>query len=119
MDGPVHNQVRQLPQQKQKSILGTLVDKQTVSRAGDAGTTGGNVGLSTLAHSLPATNPEASFVNLRSIQAIAAGAPPVPQPFILGGNASLLTLGYAFNSGVSAPTIMFDVIATVYHSVIR
>jgi hypothetical protein len=100
------------------AILGTFIDRQTVSRAGDAGTTAQNVGLATLAHSLPATNPEAVFINLRSVQG-AGGVAEKPQPFGLGGNASILTIGYAYQSGVSAPTIMFDVIAQVFYSTIR
>lgn len=100
------------------AILGTYIDKTTVSRAGDAGTTSQRVSLTTLAHSLPATNPDASFVNLRSIEAVAAAAVPVT-PFVLGANASLLTLGYAFQSNVSAPTTMFDVVSCLFHSLIR
>lgn len=99
-------------------ILGTFIDRQTISRVGDAGTTAQNVGLATLAHSLPATNPEAVFINLRSVQG-AGGVAEVPNPIGLGGNASILTIGYAYQSGVSAPTIMFDVIAQVFYSTIR
>ena len=100
-------------------ILGTFIDRTTVSRAGDAGTTAHNVGLPTLAHSLPATNPEAVFVNLRSVEATALGATPILRPFGLGGNASLTTIGYEYVSGVSVPTLMFDVVAVVFHSIIR
>lgn len=100
------------------SILGTLIDKTTVSRAGDAGTTAVGTGLTTLAHSLPATNPEAVFVNLRSIEAVGPLGRQV-DPFVLGGNASLLTLGYRYASQISAPTIMFDVISAVFHTIIR
>jgi hypothetical protein len=100
------------------AILGTLVDRQTVSRAGDAGTTAVGTGLTTLPHSLPATNPEAVFVNLRSIEAVGPGGRQV-DPFVLGGNASLLTLGYRYASQISAPTIMFDVVSTVWHSIVR
>ncbi len=107
------------------SILGTLIDKTTMSRAGDAGTTSVNVGLTTLAHSLPATFPDTTFVNLRSVQAIALFGQQVPQPFALGANASLQTIGYNYQvpvvaaSAISAPTIMFDVIAQVFWSAIR
>ena len=100
------------------AILGTFIDKQTVSRAGDAGTTGGNVGFITLSHSLPATNPEQVSVNLRSIQSGLGTNVPV-QAFGLGGNASILTIGYFYQSGVSAPTMMFDVFARVFYSTIR
>lgn len=104
------------------AILGTFIDRQTVSRAGDAGTTNQNIGLTTLPHSLPATNPEASFVNFRSIQALGAVGGFVPKPFILGGNASLLTQGTSFegfSSAISAPTIMYDVVTLTFHSIIR
>ncbi len=106
-------------------ILGVLIDKTTVSRAGDAGTTSVNIGLTTLAHSLPATNPEAVFVNMRSIQANVLFGRQVPQPFCLGGNASLLTMGTQYEvpavaaSAISAPTTMFDVISQVFFSMIR
>lgn len=100
------------------SILGTLIDKTTASRAGDAGTTSQRVGLTTLAHSLPATNPESIFVNLRSVEGV-AGVSMTPKVFALGGNASLSTIGYEYQSGVSAGTIMYDVVAVVYHSIIR
>lgn len=104
------------------SILGTLVDKQTVSRAGDSGTNVQQISLTTLNHSLPATSPEAAWANLRSVQAIGTQGPRTPQPLILGGNASLLTLGYAIDgisSTLSVPTIMFDVVCQVYHTIIR
>ena len=99
-------------------ILGTLIDKTLVSRAGDAGTTSQRVGVTSLAHSLPATNPESVFVNLRSVEGVGAYS-QTPKPFGLGGNASLATIGFEFASGVSAGTIMFEVLSVVYHSVIR
>lgn len=104
------------------SILGTLVEKQTQTRAGDTGTNVQQVVLTTLNHSLPATSPEAAWANLRSVQALGTQGPRTPIPFILGGNASLLTLGFAIDgisSTLSVPTIMFDVVAQVYHSIIR
>jgi hypothetical protein len=103
------------------AILGTLVDRTTVSRAGNAGTTTHRVELTTLAHSLPATNPEAIFVNLRSVEAVAGAQVGTLRPFGLAGNASLATLGYEYGglSVISVPTVMFDVISVVYHSVIR
>lgn len=100
------------------AILGTLIDKTTVSRVGDAGTTSPQTGLTTLAHSLPATIPDTTFVNIRSVEAVnplGIGA----FPFALGANASLQTIGYRYLSQVSAPTIMFDVIAQVFWSAIR
>lgn len=100
------------------AILGYLIDRHTVSRAGDAGTTAQHVQLSSIAHSLPATNPEAVFVGLRSVQDL-GGAAQLPIPFGLGGNASLTTIGYNYHSAVSAPTIMFDVHALVWHTLIK
>lgn len=107
------------------AILGVLVDRTTVSRAGNAGTTSVNIGLSTLAHSLPATNPEAVFINLRSVEGIALFGQQVPQIFALGGNASLLTIGTNYQvpavaaSAVSAPTLMYDCISEIFHSIVR
>lgn len=102
------------------AILGTYIDKQTITRAGTSGTTaaGAHVVLTTLAHSLPATNPEAVFVAIRSIDGgVDSG---VVTPFVLGGNASLLTLGYrAAVSSASLPAIMSDIFAMTFHSIIR
>lgn len=104
------------------AILGTLVDKQTVSRAGDSGTNVQQISLTSINHSLPATNAEAAWAYLRSVQAIATQGPRTPQPFILGSNASLLTLAFGLDgisSTLSVPTILFDVVAMVFHSIIR
>lgn len=97
---------------------GTLVDRSTISRAGDAGTTSQRVELTTRAHSLPATNPEFQIVNLRSVEGV-AGYSQTPKPFALGGNASLATTGFEYASGVSAGTIMFDLVNVVVHSIVR
>jgi hypothetical protein len=90
------------------AIIGTLIDKTTVSRAGDALV---GVTLATLAHSLPATNPTIVLPVLRSVQA------PV-QVLGLGGNASIATIGFAAASAASTPTVMFDVYTAVVHSLI-
>lgn len=102
------------------SILGNLVDIRTASRVGDdlAGLT-----LATFAHSLPATNPEVVIPVLRSIEDTAedGGMLCNPAVFGLGGNASILTVGYHAGSvsAVSFGTIMFDLLAIVFHSAIR
>lgn len=96
------------------AILGTLIDKTTISRAGDAlfGVT-----LATLSHSLPATNPEMVLPILRSVQGI--GHQPGVALLGLGGNASISTIGYAVGSTASCPTLLADVYAQVFHSIIR
>lgn len=96
------------------AILGTFVDRQSVSRAGD-GLTGVTVG--TLSHSLPATNPEAFLIQMRSIAAL--GHQPAIQPLAVGGNASILTNGFVVGSTASAPTVYYDAFAIVFHTVIR
>lgn len=99
------------------AILGRLIDKQTVSRAGDdlAGVT-----LAALNHSLPATNPEMVLPILRSVQAVGGnGSNGLPALLGLGGNASQITVGYAMASAVSCPTVMYDVYAAVLHTIIR
>jgi hypothetical protein len=104
------------------AILGTLIDRTTVSRAVDAGTTVQNVGVTSLAHSLPATNPEAVFINVRSVEAINSTRAVFVRPFGMGGNASLTTFGYEFSpglTGASCGVVLFDVIAVVFHSIIR
>jgi hypothetical protein len=97
------------------AILGTLIDKQTISRAAVTGAAG--VTLATLSHSLPATNPEMVLPILRSIQDISI-APNVGL-MGLGGNASLLTIGYAVGSSATCGTLLADVYAQVFHSIIR
>jgi len=99
------------------SILGTLIDKTTISRAGDdlKGVT-----AATLAHSLPHTNPEIGLAAVRSIEELGGdGARGLPAVFVVGGNASIATLGYAMASGVSCPTISANIVLIVPHSVIR
>jgi hypothetical protein len=97
------------------SILGVLIDKTTVSRVGDAL---GGVTYSSYSHSLPATNPEMVLPIMRSVEP-SMDCNGLPIFMGLGGNASLMTVGYACASCVSCPTIMFDVVAMVFHSVIR
>lgn len=99
------------------SILGTLIDKTTISRAGDdlKGVT-----TATVAHSLPATNPELLLPVVRSHEEMGTnGTRGLVHVFGLGGNASIATVGYAMASCVSCPTVMYDLVAMVFHSVIR
>lgn len=96
------------------AILGTYIEKQTISRAGDALS---GVTVATLAHSLPATNPEFILINLRSTQE--QGHVPGVNVLGLGGNASILTVGYRVSSTASAPVLMYDIFAGIFHSIIR
>lgn len=96
------------------AILGRYIDKQTVSRAGDALS---GVTLGTAPHSLPATNPEMVLPILRSTQEQGHG--PSAQILGLGGNASILTVGYRISSTASCPVLMYDLFAQVFHSYIR
>lgn len=101
------------------ALLGILIDKQTLSRVGDAVT---GVSLLTYNHSLPATNPELLLPIARSIQGVQAtggSTNGVPVLCGLGGNASISTVAYVVPSVASAPTIMFDLYAIVFHSQIR
>ena len=98
------------------AILGTLVDRRTASRAGDAMK---GVTLTTSAHSLPATNAEVIIPVIKSVQELAVGV-PVFNMFAVGSNASLASIGWAStNSTASMPTIYFDVISIVFHSIVR
>lgn len=98
------------------AILGTYVDRTTVSRAGDALA---GVTLATLSHSLPATNPEMVLPILRSVEDLAGSQAPISL-LGLGGNASIATIGYAAASvAASCPTVMFNVYSTVFYSLIR
>lgn len=95
------------------AILGKLIERQLVSRAGDdlSGVT-----LATLAHSLE-TNPETVLVQHRSIQEV--GHQPNPQLLGVGGNASIATIGYAVPSTASCPTVYFEALAIYWHSTVR
>ena len=101
------------------AILGTFIDKQTISRAGDAlGSVGaGGVTTTTLNHSLPATTPELFLPVLKSMQAVSIGQHVLP--LAVGANQSLLTIGFHSNSTASTPTILLDVFAAVFYSMIR
>lgn len=99
------------------SILGVLVDLQTISIAGSAAD---GVQVSHLNHSLPATNPEFAIMALLSVEAVGANGPTdLPVLFSPGGNASFLTFGYAISSSPSVPTLAFEAAAIVFHSLIR
>ena len=99
------------------SILGTLIDRHTVSRAGDdlAGVT-----VSTYAHSLSATCGELQVAALRSIAELTGAGLAAIDVFVVGSNASLSSVGFAGRqSNASTPTVMADIIQMVAHSVIR
>lgn len=99
------------------AILGRYWDKQVASRVGDnlSGVTTG-----TLAHSLPATNPELFLPIFNSIAAVGGNnVPGTPQLLAVGGNASILTIGFIGGSAPSFPTIAFTVHAAVIHTYIR
>ncbi len=96
------------------AIFGSFWDRALASRAGD-GLRG--VTLTTLAHSLPATNPEIIVPVMRSIEGI--GHQPNPSLLALRGNASLNTIGFAVPSTASCPTIEYEVVSAVLHSIIR
>jgi hypothetical protein len=98
------------------AILGTLMDVTTVSWVADAVT--GAV-VTRYAHSLPATNPEVVIPVIRSIEAVGGGTARAPTFFGLGGNASFQTVGRYTASNVTVPTVMFDILAIVFHSVVR
>lgn len=96
------------------AIFGTFWDRALTTRAGDAQT---GVVFSTLAHSLPATNPEILMPVLRSIQDLTHI--PGVSVLALRGNASLNTWGLRFSSTASAPTVELELVAATLHSIIR
>lgn len=103
------------------SILGSYIDSQLVSHAG-VGLASAALELTTLAHSLPATNPEVVEIHLVSLEdTVAAGIGVNSTPFSPGGNASLLTLGWAVGSASAASIgiTLARVVARVYHTVVR
>ncbi len=96
------------------AIFGSLFDRTLQSRAGDdlSGVT-----LTTVPHSLPATNPEILLTQLRSVAEI--GHQPAVVMMGLRGNASLNTVGFAVSSTGSCPTVEYEVISAVLHTMIR
>ena len=100
------------------SILGTLIDRHTVSRGGDLLK---GVTVASYAHSLPATQGEVGFAAIRSIEELGSGSGSGQLDiFVVGSNASLSSVGYrgAF-SNASTPAIMADIVQIVFHSTIR
>lgn len=98
------------------AILGALVDKTSATRVGGAA----GVAVTTLAHSLPATNPEIQIPILRSIEAGSGCGIAFIQLLALGGNASIQTVGFAnTQSTKSNPDVAYDMIAMVAHTQIR
>lgn len=96
------------------AIFGQFWDRQLGTRAGD-GVSG--IALTTMAHSLPATNPEIFIPVMRSQQGIGVQSAVT----LLGqrGNASLNTIGFAISSSASTPVLEFEGISAVLHSIIR
>lgn len=96
------------------AIFGQFWDRQLGTRAGD-GVSG--IVLTTMAHSLPATNPEIFVPVMRSQQAIGVQSAVT----LLGqrGNASLNTIGFAISSAASTPVLEFEGVSAVLHSIIR
>lgn len=88
------------------AILGTFVDRQQ-------GVTLAGFTVTTLPHSLPATNPELMAIQLRSV----ASGTAQGGLFALGGNASLLTVGAASACGTGAA--FFDLYSFVLYTPIR
>lgn len=97
------------------AIFGSLWDRTLQTRAAD-GLRG--VTLTTVPHSLPATNPEILVPVLRSVQEFAY---PVNVGLLgLRGNASLNTVGFApAPSAATCPTVEYEVISAVLHTIIK
>ena len=98
------------------AILGRFVDRYTASRVGDAL---GGVTVVTAPHSLPATNAEVIIPVIRSVEQNLVGV-ALFVPLAVGSNASISSIGWASTaSTASMPTIYYDIISVVFHSVIR
>lgn len=103
------------------AILGSLVESVLISHAG-AGRASAGINLITLSHSLPATNPEIVETHLVSLENVTAGDGATNHiPFGVGGNASILTVGWqsGHNSSISIGITTARVIARVYYSTVR
>ena len=96
------------------ALLGTYVEKVTRSRAGDD--LRGVTLAGTIVHSL-STTPDLVLPVLRSVEAVDSFA--AISLLGLGGNGSIATFGFYVSSARSCPTVMFDLYALIFHSIIR
>lgn len=102
------------------AILGTLVDK--ISAASFAAIANGapTTSFASHIHSLPATVPETILPVVTSVGVVAGnGINNMPKLLAIGGNASVVTIGVAYGSGVTAPLVAYDLTSIVWHSTIR
>ena len=96
------------------ALLGTFIDKTTRSRAGDD--LKGVTLAATVVHSL-STTPQLVLPVMRSIEGVDSFA--AMSLLGLGGNGSIATFGFYVSSARSCPTVMFDLYALIFHSIIQ
>lgn len=102
------------------AILGTLVDKISAQSFAAAANGAPTTSFASHIHSLPATSPESIFPVVTSVQATAGnGYNGAPQLLACGANASVVTIGIAYGSGVTVPLVAYDLTSVVWHSTIR
>ena len=89
------------------SIIGTYIDRVS-------GRTLTGITLTTYPHSL-GTTPDMVKVVLKS----AVGLTSAPQPYAVGGNASLATVGLTDAPLGACSVAFFDVYSHYFHSIIR
>ena len=101
------------------AILGTLVDKISAQSFAAAANGAPTTSFASHAHGLPEV-PETILPVVTSIQATAGnGYNAAPKLLACGANASVVTIGIAYGSGVTVPLVGYDLTSIVWHSTIR
>jgi hypothetical protein len=101
------------------AILGTLVDRITAQSFAAAANGAPTTSFASHIHSLPATSPQTILPVVTSVQATAGdGYNGAPKLLMCGGNASVVTIGIAYGSGVTVPLVGYEVTSIVWHSTV-
>jgi hypothetical protein len=102
------------------ALLGTLIHRVTGQTFAAVANGAPTTSFSSHIHSLPATSPESIIPVVTSVEDIGGnGINNMPQLLACGGNASVVTIGVAYGSGVTTPLVAYDVEAIVWHSSVR
>ncbi len=95
---------------------GTLIDQISSSIAGSD--VSESISFSSHIHSLPATVPDYVVVEMTSLDTVGIINGP-PALLRMGANASVITMGYAYGSAASTPTVAFTITSVVVWSAAR
>lgn len=101
------------------AILGTLVDKISAASFAAAANGAPTTSFATHVHALPIA-PESIFPVTTSVEETGGnGYNAAPKLLAIGANASVVTVGIAYGSGVTVPLVGYDLTSIVWHSTIR